>query len=305
MTAVRSLDQLSRAEVAARLRGAGLVLSIPPFNVHLRSPIPVVAEGLQAMYGAHGVYDGQDVFCDFHLALHPRRGWRGPTCELEVDGQRPFTPLARGEAFALFEWGLNWCVTSHCHSWLAVHAAVLERGGHAVLLPAPPGSGKSTLCAWLMHRGWRMLSDELALFDPATGALTASPRPVSLKNQSIDVIRTRLPGARIGPLAHDTLKGTVAHLQVSADSLARAGETAQPRWIVFPRFEAGAALTVTPMARPQALVELASNSFNYHVHGRAGFECLADIVERCDVLSLSYGDLDEVTAWFDDLAEAA
>jgi predicted ATPase len=30
-----------------------------------------------------------------------------------------------------------------------------------VILPAPPGSGKSTLCAALVTRGWRLLSDEL------------------------------------------------------------------------------------------------------------------------------------------------
>ena len=53
--------------------------------------------------------------------------------------------------------------------------------------------------------------------------------------------------------------------------------------------------------RPQALVELASNSFNYHVHGVRGFEALVETVERCSMWRLEYGDLDEATAWFDAL----
>lgn len=305
MTPIARVGDLSRADLARRLSADGIALAIPPFQVQLRSPIPVVAEGLHRLYSGHRWLDPAPSFCDFHLALVPRRGWRGPLCELDVDGQRPFTPLARDEAFALFEWGLNWCITSHCHTWLTVHSAVLERQGRAVLMPGPPGSGKSTLCAWLMHRGWRLLSDELALIDPAEGLLTASPRPVGLKNRSIEVISQRIDSAVIGPLAHDTAKGTVAHLQASADSLARAAEPAVPRWIVFPRFSAGAALQAEPLPRPQALVELASNSFNYHVHGRAGFAALARLVETCDVHRLVYGELDEAHAWFESLVETA
>jgi predicted ATPase len=33
---------------------------------------------------------------------------------------------------------------------------VVERDGHALILPAMPGSGKSTLTAALVQRGWRL-----------------------------------------------------------------------------------------------------------------------------------------------------
>ena len=71
--------------------------------------------------------------------------------------------------------------------YLIIHAAVVERNGFALLLPAPPGSGKSTLCAGLIHHGWRLLSDELALIDPETATLQAIPRPVSLKLSLIHI----------------------------------------------------------------------------------------------------------------------
>lgn len=305
VNAVRTLSSLSRDGLLRRLGSTGIRLRVSPFVVHIRSPFPVVADGLHALYADHEWLDDTGGFTDFHVAVQPSRRWFRPLCVFEFDGFAPFTPLAAGEAFAFLEWGLNWCVTGYCHTLLTIHSAVLEKDGRVLLMPAPPGSGKSTLCAALMLRGWRLLSDEMALLDPATGEVVPSPRPVSLKNQSIEVVRALAPGAVIGPVAHDTMKGTVAHLRASSDSLARAGVTAAPAWLVFPRFVRGAPLQVTTRPKARALVELASNSFNHHVHGRVGFEALAHLVDRCACFDLSYGHLPEALAWFDALEPGA
>ena len=296
------LSSLSRSQLQDRLRGDGLDLLIPPLAVRVHSRIDVVAEGLACLYADYQLTPSRDTgFSDFHLSLMPRRSWFRPLCSFQLDSVQPFTPLALGEAFALFEWGLNWCVTSHCHQWVTLHAAVLERGGRAVILPAPPGSGKSTLCAALMFHGWRLLSDELTLIEPESGWVMPSPRPVSLKNASIDLIRERVPDCTIGPVAYDTQKGTVAHLKVSQESLLRADDRALPAWVVFPKYERGAPLDVRARTKSAALVDLASNSFNQHVHGRVGFQSLVRLVDGCDSFDLRYSQLDQALAWFDAL----
>lgn len=294
----RLVQAVSPSALSAALRTTGLYLRMAPFVVHVRSAIPIVAEGIGRLYAAHECWTEAGRFADFHVSV--RRQWRPvrPLCVFEMDGHKPFTPLAYGEAYAFLEWGLNWCITSYCHNWITLHAAVLERDGRAVILPAPPGSGKSTLCAALMLDGWRLLSDEMALLDPRTGLLTASPRPISLKNASIDILRRRAPAAVMGPVARDTMKGMVCHMQVSADSTVRARELATPAWIVFPRYVSGAPLTLTARPKADALLNLHRNSFNHHVHGRQGFETLADVVERCEVFDLHYSDLDEALARF-------
>lgn len=287
------------------LATTGLRLVVPPFVVHVRSDIPVVSEGIEALYAHHTVRPIGEDFADFHVSVTPTRRWFRPLCAFELDGFRPFTPLAIGEAYAFLEWGLNWCVTGYGHSWLTLHSAVLEKGGRAVILPAPPGSGKSTLCAALMLNGWRLLSDEMALLDPQTLALTPAPRPVSLKNQSIGVIRALAPDAVMGPVAHDTLKGTVCHLRASHESFLRSQETAFPAWVVFPRYEANSGFQISPRGRAQTLLELTSNSFNHHVHGRAGFDALARLVDICSCHDLHYSDLDAALQWFDALEPPA
>lgn len=294
-----TLADLGDTELRRRLAGDGLRFALAPFVVHVQSRLPVVAEGIARLYTEREVFDPTDSFADFHVGVHA--SWNGRRCYFELDGHRPFTPLAAGEGFAFLEWGLNWCVTAHCHHWLLVHAAVLARNDRAVLMPAPPGSGKSTLCAALMHHGWRLLSDEMALIDPASGLLTPSPRAISLKNQSIAVIGERHAGAVMGPMAHDTQKGTVAHLRPSLDSVTQAARPALASWIVFPRYEAGAPLNVAPHPKGDALIALASNSFNQHVHGRQGFVAMADMVQSCGVFDLHYSRLDDALAWFDAL----
>ena len=181
----------------------------------------------------------------------------------------------------MLEWGLNWCVSAHCHQYLIFHAAVVEKSGRALILPAPPGSGKSTLCAGLVNRGWRLLSDELTLIDIASCRVVPLPRPVSLKNASIDVIRAFAPTAAIGPPVHDTTKGSVAHMRAPTDSVRRAAETARPGWIVLPSYRAGVGSRLTPLSKARGLMQMADNAFNYSVHGRRGFELLARFVDAC------------------------
>jgi HprK-related kinase A len=197
---------------------------------------------------------------------------------------------------------MNWCVSHNAHVYLIIHAAVVEKHGCAVILPAPPGSGKSTLCAALVGRGWRLLSDEMTLVRPADCALVPLPRPVSLKNASIDIIRAFNQDAVLGPLVPNTTKGTIAHLKAPGASIARAGEPARPSRIVFPGYQAGAATSLTPLPKARAFMQVADNAFNYQVMGARGFEVLGRLIDACDCHEFRYSSLPEAVALFDRMA---
>lgn len=263
----------------------------------------LIAEGLHTMYGDYDLQP-DEAYADFHVSLgSPRglRGWIKPQVNFSLDGGAPFHPLPLDQGYAMLEWCLNWCITNNIHSYLILHSAVLERGGRALILPAPPGSGKSTLCAALMLNGWRLLSDELTLIDLVTGDIEPLPRPVSLKNASIDIIAALAPGARFTRPAHDTTKGTISHLRPSADSIARDDEAATPAWLVFPKWQSGAPALLTPRPKAQAFMEAAGNAFNYSLLGKRGFDVLAGLIERAACYDFRYGRLDEAVAVFDRL----
>lgn len=299
-----TLSSLAPAQLRARLRGPGLDLRTGPFTTRVRSNIEHLAEGIALLYGAYPVAEPGG-FADFHVHLHRPGGlrrWFRPQVRFDQDGQQPFKPLPLSQAYPMFEWVLNWCVTQHAHGYLVVHAAVVEKGGRAVILPAPPGSGKSTLCAALVCRGWRLLSDELALIRLDDASLVPLPRPVSLKNASIDVIRAFAPQAVFAPLVPGTAKGTVGHMRAPADSVAQAGQAAVPAAVVFPRWQAGAEAVLTPVPKARMFMRVADNAFNYMLQGRRGFDALGALVERCAAYDFEYGSLDDAMAVFDRLA---
>lgn len=302
------LQQLPAAELRRQLAGAGLWLRTGPFSQRVRSRIPFVVEGLAELYGQFEVDSTHEAFADFHVSVNPPanlRRWLRPQVAFSLDGLQPFKPLPRDQAFPMLEWGLNWCVSTQAHQYLIIHAAVVEKNGLAAILPAPPGSGKSTLTAGLVLSGWRLLSDELALVDRNTGLLQPLPRPVSLKNRSIGVIREFAPEVFINRPSHDTVKGTVAHMRPPDESVSRQHETARPGWVIFPKWEPRVPTTLTPRSRAQTFMFLAQNAFNYSHLGADGFRVGTALIDRTRCYDFHYSRLHEAIAAFDRLADAA
>lgn len=192
----------------------------------------------------------------------------------------------------MFEWGLNWVVANNAHQYAIVHAATVEKSGRAVILPGAPGSGKSTLCAAMVCRGWRLLSDEMALISLQDGMLWPFPRPIGLKNASIGVMRDYAQSVVMGETVADTAKGTVAHMRAPRASIDAARTPARAQIVAFPTYKSGAPLQALPLGKAQALMRLIENCFNYSTLGAAGFTALADTVDRCECLAIEYGSMD-------------
>lgn len=299
------LGRLSYAELRQTLRSPGLRLRVGPFTYRVLSDIASVAQGLLTLYPDYPLVDA-DQFVDFTVHIDHGAGlrrWIHPQAIFRFDGVEAFAPLPEDHAFPLLEWAMNWCVSTQAHNYLILHSAVIEREGCAVIMPAPPGSGKSTLCSALVNRGWRLLSDELALISLADAGITPVGRPISLKNQSIDLIRDYVPGAVFNRITPDTHKGTVTHLKVPTEQLARIEERARPRWVIFPKYVPGAEPTLQARSKASSMLELGRNSFNYMVLGRDGFEALSKVLDASDCYDFQYSRLDDAVAVFDALVQ--
>ncbi|HEB77078.1 MAG TPA: HprK-related kinase A [Methylothermaceae bacterium] len=280
-----------------------MVLGIGPFLVRIHARIGCFSRFLFHMYREFPLHSRED-FADIRVRLRRPVLWRRyikPQVCFERDGKRIFHPFPLSHAPPLFEWGLNWCIATRAHHYLMLHAAVLERQGRALILPATPGSGKSTLCAALMHRGWRLLSDEFGLVRK-DGRLDPLPRPIPLKNESIAVIREFAPEAELGPAFPKTRKGTVAHVKPTETSVRRMAESARPAWIVFPHFQRDAEAVIEPVSPSYAFLRLAFNAFNYEVLGAEGFRRVSWLIRQCRHFNFTYGRLEDAIEIVDSLA---
>ena len=301
-----NVGELSLERFAGQLAGEGVAIRWGPFVSRIVSKLPEFAAPLHLLYADFPIEPPGGI-CDFHVCVRPRSlrlPWTEQQVEFLLDDVRVFQPVPRRSALTVFEWRLNWCVYALANNFLIYHAAVVERHGFSLLLPGHSGVGKSTLCAGLVTAGWRLLSDELALLDPDDGRLRPLARPISLKNQSIDLIKSIAPDVPFGPIATDTAKGRVAHMKPPTSSVRRASQLASPRLIVSPRFMDGAPLRLAPLSKTKTFFRLAEAALNYDMQGEQGFWAMIRLIDASDCYELEYSSLDEAVAAMEDLARS-
>lgn len=287
-----TVADLASGEIRKRLSYGGLGVRVGPIGFRIQSNLLAIRRQLPGTYGGFAVVESDD-FADFRVRIATPnlvRRWVRPQAQFYLGNVSPFLPLPAAHALAMLEWGLNWCVSTQLHQYLVIHAAAVERDGATYLFPGAPGSGKSTLVAGLMLSGWRFLTDELVLLDLKTGDVLPFPRPISLKNESINVIRSHAPSAHFGQVISKTSKGSVAHLRPHAESVKRQHEPGQPTGVIFPHFARSAAALER---RPghDTFAALIEQSFNYPTLGESAFAILAGLVSRVSGYTLRYGSL--------------
>jgi len=283
------------------------LLDVGAARLAVASPLESFHRHLDLVYPhqPHGALDDSS-FVDVRVALLPGPAWRFRRRQVALwsEGRRPFEPYPVSSALPLFEWGGNWLLAQRLNAYLLLHAGVVARGDRALILPAVPGSGKSTLTCALHLAGWRFLSDEFGVVEPATGTVFPMLKPAALKNRSIEIIGRRA-GAVLGPVFPGTRKGDVAHFVPDRNSFLNRRAGAKPRLVIFPRFQAAAALQCALLPPAQAAMRIGLNSFNYHVLGPAGFEAAVLLAQQARAYELVYGDLDEAVTHIETLFESA
>lgn len=229
---------------------------------------------------------------DFNVRLFAARFWRRwlrPSVQIGGDFVIPdAAPLPLAQGLLAAEMAMNLQMALGQRRYLLLHASAVERNGKALLMTGESGAGKSTLAALLMARGWRLMGDEFALLDPATGLVHGFPRLISLKNEAITVMEREVSGGRWGPLLEGTPKGTIRHLVPDARAIAAMGEAAAPALVLFPSFGfEAAAREVLPS---ECFVRLTQASTNYVTLGEAGFDALTGLVRGVPARAIDYPD---------------
>ena len=285
------LSELPEGERGTLLRGDGLHLHAGPYVYGIQSALGQINEGLGTLYSDFDLADPAD-FTDYRICMHQN----GPIMRLRqrveflFDNQNLFGVIERHNAYAFLEWGMNWCVSIHANEYLKLHAAVVAKNGRAIVMPGIPGAGKSTLCAALGLSGWRVLSDEHALIPPGTAQVVPLPRPVSLKNASIAVIKEFDSSAVLGPTSGDTHKGIVAHLKADLTPDSHDPAPLPVTTMVFPRYSTEEPQGLFPRSRSQSFILAAYHSFNYSLLGSAGFQAMSTLLDatKCYDLETFY-----------------
>lgn len=262
---------------------AGFALLSHRFRV--RSDLPAVADLVERIFGV------------FRADLNGD----APTYTLreQPDAERPFELHLDGDCLlrsadpALVFYTLTWHAMREAtggFDQLLVHAGVVARDGEAILLPAASGSGKTTLVAGLVGAGFDYLSDEVAAIDPTTLEVAPFPLSLSIKPGSMDLLADVVPA-----LPDDVARFLEGRCPVRPDDIRpdAVGTVSRVRYVICPRYEAGAPTSLQPCSPAQGLAQLGENAFNLPSFGRRGLHLLADLVRHARCYRLRVGDLDE------------
>lgn len=282
------------------------LLNTHPFSFLLETDSRLVCSNLKRMYGDRvDAVDAKSDVINFNYFLRLKghsnilARYLRPQAQFFCDQREPFLPMAYDKGYAMLEWGMNWVIASHEVRYTLIHSAVLAKDNQAVLFPAPPGSGKSTLTAFMSGNGWRLLSDEMGVIAPGTRTVTPFVRPVCLKNHSIDVVKRLCPDARFSDIAPNTHKGDVAHFSPPETSWKMAREPAEIVGIVFPEYIKDTFCDIYELNKIQSFKKFSENAFNYGVLGKQGFNTLTTLIEKVPSYHIQYNDVGEVQSFIE------
>lgn len=229
---------------------------------------------------------------DFNVHLFAARPWRRvvrPSVHIGGDFVIPdAAPLPLSMGLLAAEMGMNLQMALGQRRYLLLHASAVERDGKALLMTGVSGAGKSTLAALLMARGWRLMGDEFALVDPATGLIHGFPRLISLKNEAVPVVEAALPNARFGEVMEDTPKGRLRHVVPDARAIAAMADPAAPKLILFPSF--GFEAAQREVLPSETFIRLTQASTNYVPLAERGFDALTRLVSTVPARAIDYPD---------------
>ncbi len=299
------LKNIALNEVYSRCKSEGLILRVGPFNFSIQSELKDVCNNLYLLYADFEVLD-TDSIVDFSISVNRATGirrWYKPQAFFYLDDKTPFLPLPLAQAFPFLEWGMNWCIAKHSNQYLMLHSAVLEKNNKAIILPAESGSGKSTLTAILAANGWRLLSDEMALVCTKTGELTPIARPISLKNESIDLVKMIIDKPVLSDIVADTNKGTISHLRASTDSVKNNQIKAKPAFIIFPKYVSESSQKIESRDKASAFMSVIENSFNYPLLAKTGFDTLTQLMKNVECFDFQYSQTQDALDFFNGLVK--
>lgn len=293
-------------DAARRLGSGGLVFRVGHYTLRVQTPFKTIQNDFLSVYGDYPA-GSLDDFVDYHLKVEPTtwyRRWIRPNVTANAGmTNTPFVPLPLDIGILSLEMGLNWLLGTTAGRFVVFHSGVVERDGKVILMPGISGTGKSTLTAGLAFNGYRLFSDEFGIFDPENWRFYPYPRPISLKNRSIDVMAERLPESQFSRPFFNTPKGTIRYLRPTPEAIARMAEPATPHLVLFPEYRPQEEPQVVELRDAEAFIMIRGAAVNTDRLGIRAFNGAVDLTRKCRSFRLVYRSLDQGLRMVNDLME--
>ena len=159
--------------------------------VQVRSDLPDMLNLVDTMFAGFAIPDDQRPAVD-HASAEASSNvlicsvFDSPGERIQIQLEGRDYRIERRDAVGLAYLVLFQATLRRIRSHLLLHAGALEHQGRGVLLVGDSGAGKSTLVWHLVHRGFRLLSDDIGAVRLSDGLLTPFPRSLGFVPKTED-----------------------------------------------------------------------------------------------------------------------
>jgi hypothetical protein len=223
--------------------GPECLVAIAGFRVRLTCPDRAVARRVLSTFAHLATGDGSSP-PDLRIEIQTADGayvvYQDGVPVLQVTELEGLTPALKAQ--------LVQCVLAREDYRLAVHAAALSRGDHVLLLPGDAGSGKSTLTAALLARGFSLLGDDTVLLEDDF-RVRGLPFALAVKAGAWDLLKPYHPSLFGLPVDRRPDGRVVRYLRpVKMET-----RSLPVRWLVFPSWQRTSDPRLKSLSRVEAL----------------------------------------------------
>lgn len=159
--------------------------------------------------------------------------------------------------FSQVEWNLTEAAMAGLGHYLQIHAAAAVSAGAALLMIGPPDSGKTTLVIGFASLGAHLLTDEIALIEPATLRVHPFPHNFIVHRGTAEEFpeagKYSLPFARFDGYSF-VPPAELSPLPMPAPTEATT--------LLFPEFQKGCEPQCSPLSQAAAAERILEQSFN-------------------------------------------
>ena len=199
------------------------------------------------------------------------------------------------------EAALNHQVMASFQSFFQLHAGVMSRHDQAVIFTGTSGTGKTTLAAALLSRGWNYLCDEFALIDPNSLLVQPFPKPLSIKESGIE----RITGMNLPLCCHRWRNGKsgerlshVVPLDVRPKCV---GDPCRVKTLLFMTRHEGTPQCCCRLHGPEAAMTIYRMGLNTEDLGRRAFDTAIALASHAQCYQLNLGSVEQTCALVESL----
>ena len=254
-------------------------------------------------YASFEIDDDAGTWLEFAI-LRGADGW----LVRDAAGAERTWPTATGAVIATFDGLVGWIIARlHDLGIYAVHAGAVADERGALVIAGRSGQGKTTLVLGLLSRGFRLLSDELALFDPARRRVMAYRRSVHVRPGTIPLLpdlavlegrpRGELGGGSEWAVRPEEISAILGGGPVDLPAAADIGAVI----LLDGAPDGGSAPRLEPVSPAVAALELLRGTWAASVDFGGTLDALSTVISGVPCARLRVGDLaatlDAIVAW--------